>query len=565
MKKVVNYLLAAAATVAVAASCTKQGNPLSYEGSTVVEFTADGGTKVITVKSDADITLTPSAKWIKATNVKNDITIAVGAVPDETSRHGELTVSNGVDTPIVFEIKQEGGKFTFAPQTEYTVSLSGGTIEIPYETNYEFTIKANDSWLSVEKKSGKVVLTAPAATAARTTKVTYEAGSNAGEFTVKQYNPVQISVVAELKDYSAEYTKKNTVFYTIKGTGVTSCAFDVVTEATFSSKDEAGWLASLKADAADPELALSAANLKKVNSEEGYWNGAINRKDNTKYYVVVYASNGNDEKVVYDSVTTEAETDPLTRSYSVEEISGFNTKSAIYGKYDYYANVHINTERGWGTISRPTKIGTITISDGGSEEYKGKTYEYVKISGFYNPFASYVKGAGGTDFVAEDLYWFTTNFDEVGWVVYPEPTGLVNVGTDETPNYKYYTFLAGGDNYLHLIGEMDGSYPLVGGVTEKGIFAFCDIGVMDEAFGGFDSWCICGITMSGNTIEEITGQYLSFTDWIFVPQAEPTQVSSKYGISTKSYSNLKAEATRSTRVSAPANKKNSVRDIKAVK
>ena len=549
MKKVFKLFLAVVAMTAAAVSCTKETTPLSYDGDTVLKFGPMGETKVITVKSDNEINVTSSAKWAKVSNLKNDVTIEVSIVPDESSRKATVTVSNGVDTPIEFEVRQEGAIFDFDPKDEYTLSLDGGTIEIPYTTNLDFSISSSEKWLKVTKGEDKVVLTVEPATEAHQAVVSYEAGNNAGEFTVKQFNPVEISVEAYLKEWSSSFNKKNTVSFTVKGVGVTAGALTVVTTDIFGMYTEDEWAAKL---AVDEVNALDADDIKDINSAEGYSNGYGGQKDGTEYYVVVYATNGSDSKLVYDNVTTEKDEDPLSRAYSVDEIGGFETKDAIYGTYDFYANVHVNAgKQGWGSITRPTKLGTITISDGGSEEYQGKTYEYVKVSGFYKPFVNYIKAAGGSDFVAEDSYWFARNIEKLGWVVYPENGGFVNTGTPTEPNYKYYEFVACGDGYLRIPDY----YPLVGGVADNGIFAFCDTGSLDEDYDGFDSWYLCGITMSGGQIAAVTGQYTAFSDWILVPQAAPTSAS--YKVTTNCYKNY-AQQLRASKVA-----KLRVSDVKA--
>ena len=534
MKKVLSIITALAALALASVSCSKERTPLSYEGDTVLNFTAMGGTKLITVKGEDVLTLTPSHKWITATAEKNDVKITVKTATDAVARNGELTVSNGIDNPIVFQIKQEGAQFEFDPEESYTLPLAGGQIEIPYTTNLDFEISTEAAWLKIEKKADKVVLSAKASTTANNATVSYTAGSNFGSFTVAQFDPVEVSLDVFLKEWSKNFTKKNTVSFTAKGKNITAGALNVVSADIFAGKTEEEWIESLKDDTVN---ALEADDITDINSKEGYTNGIGGKKDNTEYYVVLYVTNGPSEKLVYGSVTTEAETDPIQKSYSLDDLIPFQTKEDMYGTYDLYASGYIwmgEDPYNWASFTRSSKLGTVTISDGGSEEYQGETYEYVKVSGFYAPYVSSINKtitAGHANFADEDLIWAASESKD-GWYLFPEPGPLVNEGTSTSPKYAFYEFLAGGNGALLLMGDIDNFYPVVGAPTESGIVAFCDTGAMDD-FEGFDSWYLCGIEMEGHNITALTGQHLSLTDWILVPQKTPG--SKKFVVSPNCY------------------------------
>lgn len=188
----------------------------------------------------------------------------------------------------------------------------------------------------------------------------------------------------------------------------------------------------------------------------------------TEYYLLVWASNGYEQKIIATAPwTTAGDPLPVYASYSIADINGEllpATSEGYFGTYNYYATDF------FGDSPLRNYMGQITIADSPYEDLpadeSGLVTEYVKLSGMFQAEAEYY---GFDD---------TMDFEYYGGVLYQLPNYF-----PQTANGGYYPAVM----YLTADGSLYGhgnSYTMLGGFVREGYIAFVDA----TGSYGFNGW-----------------------------------------------------------------------------
>lgn len=188
----------------------------------------------------------------------------------------------------------------------------------------------------------------------------------------------------------------------------------------------------------------------------------------TEYYLLVWASNGYEQKIVATAPwTTAGDPLPVYASYSIADINGEllpATSEGYFGTYNYYATDF------FGDSPLRNYMGQITIADSPYEDLpadeSGLVTEYVKLSGMFQAEAEYY---GFDD---------TMDFEYYGGVLYQLPNYF-----PQSANGGYYPAVM----YLTADGSLYGhgnSNTMLGGFVREGYIAFVDA----TGSYGFNGW-----------------------------------------------------------------------------
>lgn len=175
----------------------------------------------------------------------------------------------------------------------------------------------------------------------------------------------------------------------------------------------------------------------------------------TEYYLLVWASNGYEQKLIMtDSWTTDGDPLPIYQSFTAADIDGDllpETSEGYFGTYNYYAQ-YLGPLREY--------IGQVTIADSdipdAGPDDSGLMDEYVEITGLF--------GGLQKDYGVEDD---TVVFDYYGGVIYSLENGL---GKGTHPQV--------GEIYIGLCQGFQGGvfvgydYLMIGGYIDEGYLAF---------------------------------------------------------------------------------------------
>lgn len=188
----------------------------------------------------------------------------------------------------------------------------------------------------------------------------------------------------------------------------------------------------------------------------------------TEYYLLVWASNGYEQKIVASAPwTTAGDPLPVYAPYSIADINGEllpATSEGYFGTYNYYATDF------FGDSPLRNYMGQITIADSPYEDLpadeSGLVTEYVKLSGMFQAEAEYY---GFDD---------TMDFEYYGGVLYQLPNYF-----PQSANGGYYPAVM----YLTADGSLYGhgnSNTMLGGFVREGYIAFVDA----TGSYGFNGW-----------------------------------------------------------------------------
>ncbi|MBQ8811901.1 MAG: hypothetical protein IJZ70_06295 [Bacteroidales bacterium] len=175
----------------------------------------------------------------------------------------------------------------------------------------------------------------------------------------------------------------------------------------------------------------------------------------TEYYLLVWASNGYEQKLIMsDPWTTDGDPLPVYQSFSAADIDVTllpETSEGYFGTYNYYAQYEGPLREYIGQVT----IADSDIPDAGPDE-SGLTDEYVEITGLF--------GGLQKDFGIEDD---TVIFDYYGGVIYSLENGL---GKGTHPQVgEIYVGLCQGYPGGVFVGY---SYLMIGGYVDEGYLAF---------------------------------------------------------------------------------------------
>ncbi len=181
----------------------------------------------------------------------------------------------------------------------------------------------------------------------------------------------------------------------------------------------------------------------------------------TEYYLIVYAANGYEEKMILsDPITTAGDPLPVYQTYTMNDIADEllpMTSEGYFGEYNYYSkNLGLKVPQ-----TLRNYQGTVTISDSEMPDIPaeedpngyGLPTEYVDVKGLYGSDAEYW---GFDD---------TMPFEFYGGVLYSIAWGFDQAETGYYPATMYAT-PAGSLNFYN--------YTMIGAFVKEGYIAFVD-------------------------------------------------------------------------------------------
>lgn len=257
------------------------------------------------------------------------------------------------------------------------------------------------------------------------------------------------------------FSPETAIEYYVYGQDLTDVKIGMFTAADFISNQQ-GCVSALMSVPSEP-----AEVLEKINTDV-FVDVMGGLTPGTEYYLLVWASNGYEQKIIATAPwTTAGDPLPVYAPYSIADINGEllpATSEGYFGTYNYYATDF------FGENPLRSYMGQITIADSPYEDLpadeSGLVTEYVKLSGMFQAEAEYY---GFDD---------TMDFEYYGGVLYQLPNYF-----PQSANGGYYPAVmyltADGGLYAH-----GNSYTMLGGFVKEGYIAFVDA----TGSYGFNGW-----------------------------------------------------------------------------
>lgn len=257
------------------------------------------------------------------------------------------------------------------------------------------------------------------------------------------------------------YSPETAIEYYVYGQDLVDVKIGMFTAADFISNQQ-GCVSALMSVASEP-----AEVLEKINTDV-FVDVMGGLTPGTEYYLLVWASNGYEQKIIATAPwTTAGDPLPVYAPYSIADINGEllpATSEGYFGTYNYYATDF------FGENPLRSYMGQITIADSPYEDLpadeSGLVTEYVKLSGMFQAEAEYY---GFDD---------TMDFEYYGGVLYQLPNYF-----PQSANGGYYpaVMYLTADEGLYGHGN---SYTMLGGFVKEGYIAFVDA----TGSYGFNGW-----------------------------------------------------------------------------
>lgn len=257
------------------------------------------------------------------------------------------------------------------------------------------------------------------------------------------------------------FSPETAIEYYVYGQDLVDVKIGMFTAADFISNQQ-GCVSALMSVASEP-----AEVLEKINTDV-FVDVMGGLTPGTEYYLLVWASNGYEQKIVASAPwTTAGDPLPVYAPYSIADINGEllpATSEGYFGTYNYYATDF------FGENPLRSYMGQITIADSPYEDLpadeSGLVTEYVKLSGMFQAEAEYY---GFDD---------TMDFEYYGGVLYQLPNYF-----PQSANGGYYpaVMYLTADEGLYGHGN---SYTMLGGFVKEGYIAFVDA----TGSYGFNGW-----------------------------------------------------------------------------
>ena len=240
------------------------------------------------------------------------------------------------------------------------------------------------------------------------------------------------------------------------------------------------------ADACKEDLmeaeSLSAEELEQVNGN-GFVDVFTKLNPGTEYYLLVWASNGYESKIISANATTTGDPLPIYMDYSYASIQEDMLPSAsegYFGMYNFYAVDH------FGSLGMREYMSKVTIADSelADEDYEdeGVAYhdEYVDVTGVFD---------------------YSTKYGVVDSLVFVYENGVLYYVQNTLNSTGYFgkTFMSSSTSYYN------GGWALYGGFVADGYIAF----VCPEAYA---SYGINGMNLVLYSDEELTDA-LGVSEW----------------------------------------------------
>lgn len=130
--------------------------------STALNFDNVGGTKSVSITSDASWTVTTSDTWLQVTPQNgsagtSDITISATPINSASARTGYVYLKIGSKTIVSIKVTQAADYLTATPQTLSFESFATSK-DVAVSANVAWKVASCPEWLQVEKGSGKITV-----------------------------------------------------------------------------------------------------------------------------------------------------------------------------------------------------------------------------------------------------------------------------------------------------------------------------------------------------------------------------------------------------------------------
>ena len=238
---------------------------------------------------------------------------------------------------------------------------------------------------------------------------------------------------------------------------------------------------------------LNDSTLALANST-GYVTAVTKLVPGTEHFLVVWATNGYEEKVVFSNgYYTTGDPLPIYANYSIDDVNEDllpESSEGYFGTYNYYALDYFG-ESPLRSYLGQVKIADSEIPDTEADE-DGFVTEYVEVSGI---FAAEAEKLGFDDTMTMEYY---------DGVLYQLP-----VYYDACENGGYYNAVM----YLTESGDLYGhqnQYTMLGGFVDEGYIAFVDA----SGGYGFNGWLLRAFTDSNYATPE--ANLACYVDLLFV-------------------------------------------------
>ena len=215
------YMMLICISVIVLWGCTENGTedeptpPISYlefseETDISPEFEADGGTSLVEFTSSHDWTASANQSWItlsrkSGTPQKTYFNITVSKNSSTSKRTGTVTITAD-NKSYKINVSQQGAEkvvFEFSSDTDTTPEFEakGGTSKVSFTTSHDWTANANQSWISLSRKSGTtsnsnftITVSENTSTSQRTGTVTITSNSKSYKVSISQKGKIEDSL-----------------------------------------------------------------------------------------------------------------------------------------------------------------------------------------------------------------------------------------------------------------------------------------------------------------------------------------------------------------------------------
>ncbi len=355
------------------------------------EFGAEGGQYSFPYEAEAALkAAAEDADWLAIEVKETELVLSAAANEVIKSRAADVEWSIGA-AKGTFTVSQkaaeanlESADFADGNFKAVTAGCDGAQVVYEYTTNSELEVSSDEDWIETYTEDGKFCINVLSNTGnAREGAVEWAVkGSETlkGKIAVSQKGVFMTVSLVPTQSSTAGSNLTNTIAIQTKGTGVTAVRFsDIYTETQFAGADADAVKASTKTNGrAFTDLWLSYVNNNGLNLTI-----STSCTPSTTYYVVVWATNGDDEAYYVISATTLStnifnDYDKDSRIYPVEN------KSQLYGNYYFLARTTESLSDPWGDREF---LNTVTFSDGESSvDEEGFEYNWINVEGIWNSF-----------------------------------------------------------------------------------------------------------------------------------------------------------------------------------
>ncbi|MGM9763842.1 MAG: BACON domain-containing protein [Candidatus Cryptobacteroides sp.] len=428
------------------------------------EFEAAEGSHSFAYTAEAPLTavVDKAVDWLKAEVTATELVLTVTANETLTSRAADVDWTIGA-AKGTFTVSQKGAEATLEGTfDDINASVNGVDVVYSYTTNSELEANSEQDWIETYAENGELHIKVLANEGpAREGAVAWSVvGSETlkGTVAVSQKGAfLSVSLIPTVFSSDAASTLCNTVALSLHGTGVTAVKYsNVYTAADFAAVD----VEKEKADVKAGTRSFNATWL-------GYVNGnGLNltvKKDctpSTEYYMVLWASNGDDE--AYYVVNTSTMSENIFGDYDINtQFYTIQSKSQLYGRYYFLAKTTDDLTAEWG---QREFMGMVMFSDGESSQDDYGTYDWVNVEGMWSTFfnSNYKLTKDISQFDLSNGFLISQEASDLGDLV------KVADGSVAVPGFRAMVGFAGTSSiYTNLYGVLAG-----GIIDETGTIAF---------------------------------------------------------------------------------------------